>query len=78
MSDEVMYPHALIQRKGRWRYNIRLMLTPDREYGPALFPILMVSGWYRLGRRRAERKGRRELRRYQLKQQRDAETWTVS
>lgn len=52
---------AAITRRGRWTYKI-VIQDDIGVYGPA--SCGMVAGWNVLGRRRAEKKARKELRRY--------------
>lgn len=54
-------PRAVITRRGRWTYGI-VIQDGISVYGPAYSG--MVVGWNVLGRRRAEKRARKELRRY--------------
>jgi hypothetical protein len=59
------FPAMVIARDGRWTYE--LVLTDG---------ALECGRWYVLGRGRTERKARRELARYEARQER--ETWTIT
>jgi hypothetical protein len=63
-------PTAEIEQTGRWTYRVAILHGP-MSYGPDGY------GWLRLGRRLAERKGRRELARYLRREARHANRWTV-
>jgi hypothetical protein len=62
-------PHAQIKRVGRWTYSV-IVEHGLISWGPKGYP------WHVLGRKRAERKARRVLRRYQSERL-QVERWEI-
>ena len=64
-------PEARIEQAGRWTYSV-YVTHGLMSIGPNGLP------WLRLGRKRAERKARRELARYKRQEARRKAAWTIS
>ena len=63
-------PYAEIEQVGRWMHRITV------HDGITMWALDGI-GWHVLGRDRAERKARRLLAKYALKQQRSEQSWRV-
>lgn len=61
-------PRAVITQTGRWMYHI------DIEHNM----LTTIEGWTAFGRARAEKKARRVLRRYVVREARRKKSWEIT